>query len=187
MNFAFLNQLSGMETFQGYCCEAEAFALTHYDISISAARRAMEYMVKLLYGSAINANLAGLTTYDMLSDYDFVRYINDRELLDAFHLIRKMGNQAVHQGNMSAQDALRVLEKLHHLAGETAIFLGLIKTYPAFDEALIGKTERQEPEAGEADGREPDVEAALIEHFTGRLRSVEFFTLLRTTEKKIVE
>lgn len=187
MNFAFLDSLSGMGTFQNYCSEAENFALTHFDISITAARKAMEYMVKLLYGSAINTSIAGLTTYDMLSDYDFIRYINDRDLLDAFHLIRKKGNQAVHQGNMTAQDAMLVLEKLHHLAGEAAVFLGLINAYPAFDAALIGKTEKQESVAGVVDEQEPDVEAALIQHFTGRLRSVEFFTLLRSPEKTIVE
>ena len=187
MNFAFLEQLSGLEVFYGYCNEAESFALTHYDISITAARKAMEYMVKLLYGSAINASITGLTTYDMLSDYDFMRYINDRALLDAFHLIRKKGNQAVHQGNMSAQDAMLVLEKLHHLAGETAVFLGLIKAYPAFDANLIGKTDKQEPEDSVLDEQEPDVEETLIQHFTGRLRSVEFFTLLRTPQQQIVE
>ena len=74
MNFAFLDGLSGMGAFKNYCNEAEAFALTHFDISITAARKAMEYMVKLLYGSAINTSIAGLSTYDMLSGYDFIRY-----------------------------------------------------------------------------------------------------------------
>ena len=98
MNFAFLADKVTLSHFYSYCCAAENLALTNVDVSITAARMAMEYMVKLLYGAAVKSDMTGMTTFDMLSDYDFVRYIDDRALIDAFHFIRKQGN--VKQLNM---------------------------------------------------------------------------------------
>ena len=68
MNFSFLEPIKELAPFYSYCQEAESFALSHPDISITASRKAMEYMVKLLYGSAISRDIAGLTTFDMLAD-----------------------------------------------------------------------------------------------------------------------
>ena len=73
MNFAFLDGLNGRVRFKA-TAERRKLCVTHFDISITAARKSMEYMVKLLYGSAINTSIAGLSTYDMLSGYDFIRY-----------------------------------------------------------------------------------------------------------------
>lgn len=133
MNFNFLMEYQDLSTLLNYCNECESFAHSAPDISITAARKALEYVVKLVYGTHISSNLQGLTLYDMLSDYDFKDYIGNQALLDAIHLIRKKGNQAVHEGNMSTQDSLSVLEALHYFSGEMCIKLGIIDTYPAFN------------------------------------------------------
>ena len=54
MNFSFLEPIKELAPFYSYCQEAESFALSHPDISITASRKAMEYMVKLLYLSLIH-------------------------------------------------------------------------------------------------------------------------------------
>ena len=122
-------------------------------------------MVKLLYGTHVTPDIRGLTLFDMLSDYDFVDYIGNRTLMDSIHQIRKMGNQAVHEGNMSLQDAMTVLERLHYVTGEVCIKLGLIESYPAFDPNI----ERTAAVPGAVTG-EPEVDEALLQRISALMR-----------------
>lgn len=184
MNFSFLEPIKELAPFYSYCQEAESFALSHPDISITASRKAMEYMVKLLYGSAISRDISGLTTFDMLADPDFVYYMDDRPLLDAFHLIRKKGNLAVHQGGMTQDDAVAVLEQLHYLAGETAIRLNLISGYSSFNKSLL-PTEEQQPQSA-VDDAEPQIDPAVIAYFFGRMHNVHRFSELEADNRRII-
>ena len=47
MNFNFLATCTEMEKLKCYCFEAEEFALSYPDISITASRKAAEYIVKM--------------------------------------------------------------------------------------------------------------------------------------------
>lgn len=161
MNFRFLDPLAELEAFKRYCCEAEDFVRDYPDVSITAARKAVEFMVKLLYGSSVSREIQGMTVYDMLSDPKFTAWIGNDTLLRRFHFIRRMGNQAVHQGGLSQDDAMKTLAQLHVLAGDICLRLGLIRSYPPFDPALT-----------EAAGDEPKVDQALIARFAGRLHNV---------------
>ena len=172
MNFTYLSHSADLSSLHTCCRECERFVRSSPDISITAARKAIEYMVKLLYGTRICPDIRGLTMFDMLSDYDFITYINSKTLMDAIHTIRKKGNQAVHEGNMTQEDSLFVLEKLHHVTGEICIRLGVITTYPPFDPT-------PEPAASTADAAavgtdEPEVDEALIRRLSelarGRMR-----------------
>ena len=184
-NFDFLEKIPELASFYHYCHEAEIFALSYPDISVTSSRKAMEYMVKLLYGSAINENLKEMTVFDMLADPDFVIYMDDRALLGAFHFIRKKGNMAVHQGGMSPEEATETLEQLHFLAGETAIRLNLISDYPAFDKALLSVS-LSRPKAG-PDATEPAIDSAIIARFSGRMHNVYHFSELSNIHPAIID
>ena len=165
MNFTYLENQKDFSTLLTYCNECESFACSSADISITAARKAMEYMVKLLYGTHITSDIRGLTLFDMLSDYDFVDYIDNRTLLDSIHQIRRKGNQAVHEGNMSVQDAMTVLEKLHYVTGEVCIKLGLIESYPAFNPNIEKKAIDPISTTDE-----PEVDEALLQRISSLMR-----------------
>lgn len=169
MNFSYLKNYPDLTALYNYCTEAEAFAVSNPDISITAARKAIEYMVKLLYGAKICPEIRGMTMFDMLSDYDFTDYLNSRTLTDAIHFIRKKGNQAVHEGNMSQQDTMQVLEKLHYVTGEICIKLGVISSYPAFDPNL--KPEKAVSRSAAASTDEPFVDEALIRRLSQLMRN----------------
>ncbi|NCC87847.1 MAG: DUF4145 domain-containing protein [Clostridia bacterium] len=143
VNFEYIKQLSGFESLYNCCCESECFTFQNADISVSLARKAMEYIVKMLYGSVISTDINGLTMFDMLSDPAFVIYIDDRPLLDAIHYIRKLGNQAVHQGNLTKSDAVEVLKQLHYVTGEVCVFFDLIEEYPTFNENIESNIDGQ--------------------------------------------
>ena len=135
MNFKFLQPVPKLKKLYDYCCEAEEFALLKPNISVTSARKAMEYVVKLLYGAAID-DIRGKTVFEMATDYRFIQYVNDQILLNSIHYIRKMGNVAVHEGALSVDEALKVLEELHFLAGEICILMQVAPDYPGFDTNL---------------------------------------------------
>ena len=176
MNFNFLATCTEMEKLKCYCFEAEEFALSYPDISITASRKAAEYIVKMLYGSVINSQINGMTVFDMLRDTEFIRWLHDDTLLQHFHFIRRVGNQAVHQGGKTSDEALHVLESLHTVVGEICLRLGLIAHYAPFNPQL----ECEAPED------EPVVDQAMIARMAGRLHNV-FAPSQQRKEAKIID
>ncbi|MBR4081443.1 MAG: DUF4145 domain-containing protein [Clostridia bacterium] len=162
MNFDFLTSVPDLEKLSRYCYEAEHFAFDYPDVSLTAARKAMEYLVKVLYGTTISRDMDGMTIYDMLSDPRFTAWLDDPGLLRRMHAIRQMGNQAVHQGGMTQEHALAALANLHAVVSAMCLRLGLIASCPPFDPQL----RREAPED------EPTVEASVITRLAGRLRNV---------------
>ena len=131
MNFDYMRNAPDFAQLYTYCCEAEEFVLSKPNISVTSARKAMEYVVKLLYGAAID-DIRGKTVFEMATDYRFIQYVNDQILLNSIHYIRKMGNVAVHEGVLSVDEALKVLEELHFLVGEICILMQVAPDYPEF-------------------------------------------------------
>ena len=131
MNFDYLKAFPDMKKLYGYCAEAEEFTYSKPNISASSARKAMEFVVKMMYASIVGET-AGLTLFDMLSDYRFTDYIGKQEFINSLHYIRKMGNIAVHDGDITKEEALTVLSELHFIVSEFCILIGLLKEYPHF-------------------------------------------------------
>ena len=131
MNFDFLKPFSDLRKLYEYCSEAEEFALSKPNISAASARKAMEFIVKMIYASVVQEDY-GFTVFEMVTDARFVGYVDDPTLINSIHFIRKMGNAAAHDGSLKADEAVKTLEELHFLTGEFCILLGLVKDYPAF-------------------------------------------------------
>lgn len=185
MNFTFLEKQQDLSVLLTYCNECEHFAHSHADISITAARKAMEYMVKLLYATHISSDIRGLTLFDMLSDYDLGDYIGNRTLMDAIHQIRRKGNQAVHEGNMTSQDAMIVLEKLHYVVGEISIKLKLIDSYSCFNPNI---RQQYSPEARvSAISGEPEIDEVLLQRIAERMRRRMKTAAQAQKEAKIID
>ena len=184
MNFTYLSHSPDLSTLSRYCRECERFVRSAPDISITAARKAMEYMVKLLYGTHITPDIRALTMFDMLSDYDFLDYLSSRPLTDAIHLIRKKGNQAVHEGNMSGKDAMLVLETLHYVTGEVCIRLGLIDRYPPFDPTA---TPDSPSFTASGNPEEPEVDEGLIRRLAALTRGRMQPTTYAKTDKLLTD
>ena len=176
MNFDFLKPFPKFNKLYTYCSEAEEFALTKPNISATSARKAMEYIVKMIYASAVGQDY-GFTVFEMVTDVRFVDYVNDPTLISSIHYIRKMGNVAAHDGTLSTEESLKVLEELHFLVGEFCILLGLIKDYPEFVKpgtAAPVKTPSKTEEAKAAAPKKVTVEPELIAAFAPRMRQVRF-------------
>ena len=134
MNFEFLKSLDGINILYDSCCNAESFVRRDPDISCTEARKAMEYIIKLIYTTVVDREIYGKTTFEMMTDPRFVDYVDDPRLMDAMHFIRKHGNLAVHSGGTTEEESFQALRYLHFSVGELCILLGLIRDYPAFNE-----------------------------------------------------
>ena len=134
MNFDFLEGLRGLGYVYENCNNAEKLAMTMPVQSVFTSRKSAELLAKFIYLAAHNQEIENLTFADILSDTAFRKFVNSRDIIDAFHYIRKSGNRAVHSDDEeTAEDAVSVLQDLHYVAGETACMLGLIDDYPMFE------------------------------------------------------
>lgn len=137
MNFDFLKGLRGLGYVYENCNNAEKLAMTMPVQSVFTARKSAELLAKFIYIAAHNENMKSMSFVDILSDPVVCDFINNRNVINAFHYIRKSGNRAVHgDEEETVEEALGVLSDLHYVAGETACIFGLIKKYPSFDSKI---------------------------------------------------
>ena len=171
MNFAYLKNAPDFAQLYTYCCEAEEFALSKPNISVTSARKAMEFIVKMIY-SAVIGDIQGKTVFEMSTDYAFTSYLNDQILLNSIHFIRKMGNVAVHDGTLTSDEALKVLEELHFLVGEVCMLWQLIPDYPEFVKPTLQAP--VQPEPTESPKAKVEVAPELCARYAERMRTTRF-------------
>ena len=137
MNFEFLKDLKGLGRIYENCTNAEKLAMTMPVQSVFTSRKSAEILARFIFMAAHKQEMEGLTFADILSDTTVRRFIKNRDVLDAFHYIRKSGNRAVHSDDAETpEEAITVLQDLHSVAGETACMLGLINDYPLFEDRI---------------------------------------------------
>lgn len=137
MNFDFLKNTRELVYVYENCNNAEKLAMTMPVQSIFTARKSAELLAKLIYMAAHNQQMEEMTFADILADKVVRDFVHSRDIMDAFHFIRKNGNRAVHEDTQwDVDDALDVLQDLHYITGETACMLGLIQDYPQFNDMI---------------------------------------------------
>lgn len=138
-NFDFIKDLDGLSRAYGSCNNAEELAISKPDLSIISSRKGAECLARLIYRVAYREEAEQLEFASILSDIRVKNYLkNNRGILNAFHYIRRMGNEAVHTSEEeSPDDAIEVLKNLHYVYGETAKRLRLIDSYPDFDDEIV--------------------------------------------------
>lgn len=180
MNFDYLAKFPKMNKLHTYCTEAEEFAISKPNISATSVRKAMEYIVKMIYSAVICPD-SGLTVFEMTTDTRFVEYVNDPILINTIHFIRKMGNVAVHQGELTRDEAEKILEELHFLVGEFCILLGLVSDYPEYHQPQAAPTAAAPVKAEE---KKVTVEPEIVAMFAPRMRQVKFNVKVKRNEEE---
>ncbi len=187
MNFTYLKAYPDTKKLYEYCNEAEEFVITKPNISATSARKAMEYIVKMIYASLVG-NDTSLTAFEMITDPIFVGYVNDSTLINTIHYIRKMGNVAVHEGELTKDDSVRILEELHFLVGEFCILLGLINDYESFEKPSLEThnhiPSRKEMYEMEQQPKKVVVEPELVAKFAPRMRQTKFDVRFKRDEEE---
>ena len=131
MNFTYLEKFPKFKKLHEYCTEAEEFAISKPSISAVSSRKAMEFVVKMIYSSLVGQDY-GFTVFEMMTDVRFVDYIGSPVMINSMHYVRKIGNTAAHGDSISQSDSLSALKELHFIVGEFAILAGLVKDYSEY-------------------------------------------------------
>lgn len=169
MNFDFLEGLRGLGYVYENCNNAEKLAMTMPVQSVFTSRKSAELLAKFIYLAAHNQEIENLTFADILSDTTFRKFVNSRDIIDAFHYIRKSGNRAVHSDDEeTAEDAVSVLQDLHYVAGETACMLGLIDDYPMFENHIASFPEVKYSVDEDIDEKARRMFLAYVEEFNAQ-------------------
>jgi len=165
MNFEFLKGLKELTYIYENCTNAEKLACSMPIQSVFTSRKCAELLAKLIYLAAHNRQMERMTFADILADQTVREFVHKKSVMDAFHYIRKHGNQAVHgDDNETSRTAIDVLQDLHYVAGETACMLGLIKTYPQFDDAIEENGNVTYTEEQDIDQKARDMFAIYLEN-----------------------
>ena len=183
MNFEYLKSFPDFSKLYDYCAEAEEFAVSKPNISATASRKAMEFIVKMIYIS-LSGQDYGLTVFEMGTDPRLEDYVNDPTLVNTIHYIRKMGNVAVHEGDLKAWESVKVLESLHFLVGEFCILLGLVSDYPTFTKPGSSAPAKAVSKPAEDDKGKVEVAPELVAKFGPRMRQVRFDVKFKRDEEE---
>ena len=106
MVFDFIKDIPELSRLYRSCCEAEMLVEASPSLSATASRTAMESIVRLVYCSVVGKPMMSMTTFEMATDPRFENYVDDSTILDAIHIVRKIGNVAVHDGTTTKEEAL---------------------------------------------------------------------------------
>lgn len=176
MNFDFLKDLRGLGTIYENCNNAEKLAMTMPVQSVFTARKSAELLAKFIYLAAHNEQIGLLSFADILSDPVVREFIHNRHVMNAFHFIRKSGNRAVHgDEEESPEEAIDVLEDLHFVAGETACMLGLIESYPAFEEHVASFPEARYVDEKDIDRKAQEMFLAYVEKYNAQVERDHYY------------
>ena len=66
MNFAYLEKFPKFKKLHEYCSEAEEFVFSKPSISAISARKAMEFVVKMIYSSLVGSDYS-FTVFEMMT------------------------------------------------------------------------------------------------------------------------
>ena len=131
MNFEFIKPVPGLGNLYETCKNAELLALNVPAMSCVSSRSALEFIVRLIYRSVVGDD-HGMDLFSLVTDEDFVRYINDQTIIDAIHVVRVNGNNGAHGRTVTAPVACQTLEQLQYVLGETLMNMNEIDDYPSF-------------------------------------------------------
>lgn len=172
MNFDYLKGNNDFEKLYELCYNAENLVFDLPNLSIASARKAIEYVIKFIYSTYLKTLTRDMTLLELINDVKFKNFLNDDQLLNSIHYIRKMGNIAVHEDSLNSNDAINVLEELHFVISELCILFGIITDYEKFT-TPTKKLSKQKVDEKEIE-KSVEIDEGIIAKFATKLRYTKF-------------
>ena len=137
LNFDYLKQVDALATLHGYCDMAEQRQTTEPETSALNARRALDWIVKIVYRLK-NVPIAERASLFELTDGETFRdFIDDPEIMKRVHWVRKIGNAAAHDSHVSKTEAYYSVWNLYDVVKAILIKLHVFESIAPFDKTLI--------------------------------------------------
>ena len=138
-NFDYLKDIREMQSIYPDCRDAEQFQLVAPDKSVTAARRALEKWVKIVY--LINdwriperASLLELTSFFLFQEYVGL------DMMKRIDYIRKRGNIGAHGGTVKKSESFFTVLNLYEVISSFLQSMHVVEDYAPFDKTLIPTT-----------------------------------------------
>lgn len=135
-NFDYIKNLGLIELHQ-FCSAAEEYQLSKPDFSAINARKALEYIVDVLYFLKKLDRPERATLYELVDNEPFRGFINDDKMMMAVHYVRKVGNRAAHTMTVSKREAFFTLLNIYNIVGAILLKLNVVPDVKPFDETLL--------------------------------------------------
>ncbi len=136
-NFDYLKDIPELSELYALCSTAEARQYIEPDISAISCRRALEWLVKAIYAMKGEDIPERANLFELTSSETYAGLIADERLMAATHWIRKVGNIAAHEGNVTRRDAFFSVLNLYNLVGGILLKLHVLANLAPFDKNLL--------------------------------------------------
>ncbi len=137
-NFDFLSDFPTLKTLRENCLACEINQQCDPSISAFYARRALEWLVKNILFLK-NAYTENVSLNDMMYSEAFTDFVDNKSVLGHCHYIRKTGNAAAHNGQVTKSMSFFTVINLYEFVGFALMKLGFVKSLPRFNEKLLTK------------------------------------------------
>lgn len=137
LNFDYLKEIPGLSQIHEYCELAELRVNTEPVTSAIYARKALESMVRIIYRLKNVEMRERATLNDLVNAPVFVDFISSADLMRAISWVRRVGNLAAHDGNVSRRDAFFSALNLYNVIGGILLKFRLIESLAPFNGDLI--------------------------------------------------
>lgn len=139
-NFDIIKDNPALVTLYEYCSKAEQFQLQAAEVSASYARKALEWMLSIIYHVNDYEKPSTPSLFNMMNAQPFKDFMGPMggELLDHLHAVRKIGNNASHPGHtITTGQSLFALVTIHTFVCSVLNQMGILEEIPKFDKSLI--------------------------------------------------
>ncbi len=143
LNFDYLKDDVMLEPLHRYCDMAEQRMQTEPEVSALNARRALEWIVKSVYEMKEERVGERTSLFELTDSMAFRDFINDPDVMKAVHWVRKVGNQAAHDGNVTKGEAFYSLVNIYNVVKAIMLKLRRFDSIPDFDRSLIPSRPRR--------------------------------------------
>ena len=135
-NFDYLKDC-GVLRLYNLCAAAEDNQVSHPDLSVISARRALEYVVKSIYAMKRIPVSDRDSLFELVDGEPFRSFIGDDRIMMAVHYIRKVGNAGAHNDRVGRKESFFGLLNLYNVVAAVLTKLKVVETVAPFDKTLI--------------------------------------------------
>lgn len=137
LNFDYLQQIPALSDLYRFCKTAEETQMTDHDACGWNCRKALEWLVRAIYKLKHVPVGERDNLYTLTTGQPFIELVDDDRLMMAVHYVRKVGNVAVHDGNITQRESFFALLNLYNVVGGVLLRLGVLETLAPFNKELI--------------------------------------------------
>ena len=138
-NFDYLKDLE-LNDLHRFCAAAEENQVSNPDFSAINARRALEYIVRSLYQMK-NIDIPERTSlFELIDGEPFREFIGDDKVMMSVHYVRKVGNNAAHNGAVGKKESFFCLLNIYNVVAAILLKLRIVESIKPFDKTLVPET-----------------------------------------------